>query len=298
MFHIVVRRAPGKWDAVHELVCRQLLPLITSENRPYDVAAQNWCKYSLARRHKSGREVADDVLDALTGDDHAAMAMIDELAGGHDLVPNIAEAASLLRTERPDLRGLWGAFVAGGTGTAYTSFNPKEAPAIDELLRADATLALELYPRYSDYCAAAKTTSGRDQWLADFFRGEAGAFPQPRLLWLVRRRRELRSRSRLTVVFPTTNVEPIDFLGTTEPEVYLDRLFYVWATRSGLRGLMLAENGGIGTYKWDEKVSDPAMDAAFVESWDHYCRDGATNTLRGHPRGCAGGGGLGGDRRA
>jgi hypothetical protein len=285
MFHIVVRRTPGTWDAILGLVQRHELPLITSENRPDDVAPQDWCKYILARRHATGRDVADDVMGALTGDDRAAMAMIDELAGGRDLVPKIAAAARLLRAERPDLRGLWGAFVSGGPRVAYTSFNRPSAPAIDELLRADATLGLELYPKYSDYCASGNTASQRDQWMADFFQGESGAFPQPRLQWLARRREELRSGSRLTVIFPTTDVRPVDYLGSTEPEVFLDRMFHVWATRTRFRALMLADNGGIGTYKWDEKVSDPIRDTLFVESWDHYCRDEETTTLRGAP-GC------------
>ena len=63
-------------------------------------------------------------------------------------------------------------------------------------------------------------------------------------------------------------------------------MFHVWATRTDFRALMLSENGGIGTYKWDEKVRDPDRDALFVESWNHYCIDGATTTLRGDP-GCA-----------
>jgi len=286
VFHIVVRRTPGTWDALLGLVERHELPLITSENRPDDVAPQDWCKYILARRHATARDVADDVIDALTGDDRAAMAMIDELAGGQDLVPKIADAARFLRARRPDLRGLWGAFVAGGPRTAYTSFNPPSAPAIDELLRADATLGLELYPKYADYCASGTTVSRRDQWMADFFQGESGAFPQSRLRWLAGRRQELGSRSRLTVLLPTTDVRPVDYLGSTEPEVFLDRMFYILASRSAFRALMLSENGGIGTYKWDEKVRNPDRDTLFVEAWNHYCRDGATTTLRGRP-GCA-----------
>jgi hypothetical protein len=286
VFHIVVRRTPGTWDALMELVERHELPLITSENRPDDVAPENWCKYVLARRHATGRDVAGAVTGALTGDGRAAMALIDELAGGAGLVPKVAQAARRLRLQRPDLRGRWGVLVAGGPRTAYTRLNPPEAPAIDELLRADATLALELYPRYSAYCAAGRTASRRDQWMADFFQGGAGAFPQPRLRWLAGRRRQLRSRSRLTVVFPTTDVTPLDFLGKAEPEVFLDRMFHVWATRTGFRRLMLADNGGIGTYKWDEKVSNPRRDTHFVRSWNYYCRDGARTTLRRHP-GCA-----------
>ena len=78
----------------------------------------------------------------------------------------------------------------------------------------------------------------------------------------------------------------MDYLGSDEPEVYLDNMFHVWATRTEFRALMLSDNGGIGTYKWDEKVSNPLRDALFVDSWNHYCRDGATTALRG-PSACA-----------
>ena len=285
VFHIVARRTPLRWDAIHGLVLSHELPLITSENRPADVAPGNWCKYILARRLETGRDVADAVIRALTGDrdEPAAMAMIDELAGGRGLVPKIADAARRLRRRRPDLRGRWGAFVGSGPRTAYTKFNPPEAPAIDELLRADATLTLELYPRYSAYCASAATVSGRVQWMAVFFRGGGGAFPQPRLRWLAERRQALGSASRLTVLFPTTDVSPLNYLPRTGAATYLDRMFYVWANHSGFRGMMLAGNGGIGTYKWDGAVLHRLRDTRFVECWNHYCRDGARTTMRGRP---------------
>ena len=96
VFHIVARRTPLRWDAIHGLVQGHELPLIASENRPADVAPGNWCKYILARRLETGRDVADAVIRALTGDrgEPAAMAMIDELAGGRGLVPKIADAAA------------------------------------------------------------------------------------------------------------------------------------------------------------------------------------------------------------
>ena len=68
VFHIVARRTPLRWDAIHGLVLSHELPLITSENRPADVAPGNWCKYILARRLETGRDVADAVIRALTGD--------------------------------------------------------------------------------------------------------------------------------------------------------------------------------------------------------------------------------------
>ncbi|HSJ73873.1 MAG TPA: hypothetical protein VK904_06115 [Miltoncostaeaceae bacterium] len=175
------------------------------------------------------------------------MAMVDELAGGAGLVQKVAAAARRLRQERPDLRGRWGAFVAGSPRTAYTSFNPPGSPVIDELLRADGTLRLELSPRYSDYCASGATVSARDGWMADLFQGGSGAFPQARLRWLAGRRRELGSSSRLTVPLPTTDVARLDCLGRVEPDVFLDRMLHVWATRTAFRGLILADNGGVGT---------------------------------------------------
>ena len=114
MFHIVVRRTPGTWDALMELVERHELPLITSENRPDDVAPENWCKYVLARRHATGREVAGAVTGALTGDGRAAMALIDELAGGAGLVPKVGKRPGAFACNGPTCVVGGGVLVAGG----------------------------------------------------------------------------------------------------------------------------------------------------------------------------------------
>ena len=129
VFHIVARRTPLRWDAIHGLVQGHALPLITSENRPADVAPEELVQVHPGSAPWDGpgrRRRGDPCADRRRGEP-AAMAMIEELAGGRDLVPKIADAARRLRRRRPDLRGRWGAFVGSGPRTAYTKFNPPGA---------------------------------------------------------------------------------------------------------------------------------------------------------------------------
>jgi hypothetical protein len=56
------------------------------------------------------------------------------------------------------------------------------------------------------------------------------------------------------------------------PAVFLDRMFYVWVTRSGYPSVLdLAVGGGPGAWKWDQPyMSNTSRDLAFAESFDHY----------------------------
>ena len=138
-------------------------------------------------------------------------------------------------------------------------------PAIDELLVADARLVAELYPAVSQYCGSASTTSGRDAWLAAYYRGGEGAFPQPRFKWLVDRRAALDSESLLSLAFGVTETY-LDRPGSTE---FLDRMFYVWRQHSGFGSLLFADTGGVGAYKWHDH-GPTTRDSEFVASYQHY----------------------------
>jgi hypothetical protein len=148
-------------------------------------------------------------------------------------------------------------------------------PAIDNLLDARAMIACEFYAKQSDYNNAGDTKGERDVWLGDFFRGSRGAFPQGRLHWLSERRKSRGSDSHLSALFGVTDKFVSDYS-------FLDRMFYVFVNRSGYRGLGLASNGGIGSWKWDaDGLSSSSRDVRFVESWDWYCRQGKTTLCPG-----------------
>ena len=191
--------------------------------------------------------------------------------------------ATTLRERHPGLRGRWGCYVANGPRVDLSNL----APAIDALLLADATIAVEMYPRYADYCAVGRTPAERDAWLAHFFKGGRGGdrfripIAEHRFDWLMKRRAEKRSHSRITVVFGVTDTaQPpkrgkLDFVKGPRPAHFLDRLFFVWMNRSGHPEIISAANGGAGSWKWERaNVSTSGRDDAFVQSWRHYCQQG------------------------
>ena len=121
-------------------------------------------------------------------------------------------------------------------------------------------------PRQDRYEAAGEVKWKRDAWLGDFFRGSRGAFPQPRLHWLVEQRKARGSASHISVLFGVTDRFVAD-------AGFLDRMFYVFVTRSGYRSVALASNGGVGSWKWDhEALSSTTRDSRFARSWDWYCQ--------------------------
>lgn len=72
------------------------------------------------------------------------------------------------------------------------------------------------------------------------------------------------------------------YMDGTVPSIFLDRMFYVWVTRSGYRSFLLSPAGGAGAYKWEAAaVGNTSRDLAFKESFQHYCIDGLTSSRLG-----------------
>ncbi len=268
MFHIIHGGYPRLWDELHALVREHPGTYLCSTNRPDGVAPEHWCE-KLSPLHSlnadgtlSGDRLADAVQRALEAG--RARVMVDELNLRSRAA--VAVCAARLRERFPAGAGRWGAFIVHGPAVSYVNLN-REGNALDELLRADAILASEMYPRQSLLAAQ----EAPDNWLAAFYAGgSAGVhtFP-PRLAWLWERRRELRSASRCTVVLGVT-----DFYMDRPHEgpEFLERVLRIWAARPEVGAFLLAANGGVGSYKWDgsptpHRMSDPARAAAFVRAW-------------------------------
>lgn len=259
-FHLIHKDFEASWDAIAELAELRPEVLITSQNRPEWLEPVRWAQRTSPSYFGSGAEMADHVHAVLSDWENApAVVLVDELRAEH--IGAVAEFAARMREQYPQWEGRWGVWLVHGIGVSYAALQP----AIDELLRADARLVAELYPAVSQYCAAGSTTAARDQWLASYYRGQQGSFPQPRFRWLVDRRTELGSGSPLSLAFGVTDT----YLDRPGAEVFLDRMFYVWRHHSGFGSLLFAEVGGVGAYKWHDH-GPTSRDSDFVASYQHY----------------------------
>lgn len=257
--HIVVIADRAHWDAIRALSDAGLGPMITSQNKPDDLPFERWTRNIHHSTYPTGEALADGIHQILCAPDGApARVMIDEVRG--ESIDKIAAAAERLRTRYPQWAGRWGAYLVNGEGVSYPRLNP----AIDALLDAHAVIGVELYVHQSRYCASGANAGARDVWLAGFFRGDENL---GRFQWLADRRAGRGSQSHLTLLFGVTDA----YLDGAQPAVFLDRMFYVWATRSGHPSVILQENGGVGAYKWEAAdVGNTSRDLAFQEAYQHY----------------------------
>ena len=201
--------------------------------------------------------------------------IVDELRGGENsTLKRVAACATWLHRERPALNdGHWAIYLAHQNIAAFDTL----LPALDPVLAAGATIAVEMYATQRAYCAAGGAGAG-DVWLADFFLGGRGSSPRAGFAWLADRRRRLGSRSRMTAVFGVTDT----YLDGRDPFVFLDRMFFVWMSRTGFPGVLAAANGGAGSYKWQRgHLDSTTRDQRFAAAWEHYCRRGQTSSLAG-----------------
>lgn len=268
--HIVHIADTWAWDSILVLSDADLGPMITSQNKPADLAYERWTQNIHHSWYATGEDMADAINGILSPVGAAPMkVLVDELKT--ESMDKLEACANRMRTVYPQWTGRWGTYVVNGSGVAYPNLNP----AIDALLDADAILAVELYTARSTYCASGNTAYERDVWLSEFF---AGTSTQGRFGWLVARRTSRGSPSHLNVLFGVTDT----YMNETGPAVFLDRMFYVWVTRSGYRSFLLAANGGAGAWKWDQPyMSNTSRDQAFAESFLHYCVDGYTSSRLG-----------------
>jgi hypothetical protein len=287
-FQIVHRDFYTRWDALDALGQRAPYVHIASQNQPSTVPHERWTQNITTEYgwdegtvvpFRTAADVASFIHRMLQkGDAGPRYVMIDELRGAADRSTQaiVHDAAVLMRQRYPQWRGRWGAYVVNGMSVGYTGLNDGAKPAIDALLDAGAVIAAEMYAIRREYCAAGTTAAQRDAWLGDFFHGSRGAFPQPRFHWLAQRKVARRSTSQLSILFGVTD----GYMTGTGPAIFLDRMFYVWRTRSGYPSVLLPNGGGVGAWKWHDE-SPTSRDQAFVQSFEHYVAQGRLTSLKG-----------------
>lgn len=271
-FHIVDRDDIYTYDSIVGLVNAYRGPLITSQNPPKTVDHLHWAQNISVTWYADGAEMAAAVDAALTPVDSAPMfVMIDEVRS--ESIQLVADAAVILARDYPRWAGRWGAYLVNGEGVGYDGLNP----AVDALLDANAVIVAEMYADQDRYCASYDSAGSRDVWLAAWFAGESEGFGK-RFGWLANRRNEMGSASQLQVLFGVTET----YMNGTNPAIFLDRMFYVWMTRSGFPSTLSLANGGVGAYKWDDPYnSNTSRDLAFADSFDHYVVQGLTSSRQG-----------------
>lgn len=271
-FHIVHKDDTHAWDAILALNQAHGSVLVASQNKPVQIGPDRWAQNISVTWYTTGQEMADAINKALVQPDGPAKVMIDELRG--DSIHKVADCANHMRVYYPQWMGHWGVYLVNGEAVSYANLQP----AIDAVLAANAVMAAEFYPKRSRYCASGSNAGARDLWLAGFFRGGQGAFGQARFAWLAERRRVRNSISQLSVLFGVTDA----FLDGTNAAIFLDRMFYVWATRSGFPSIAHLHNGGPGSWKWDQPyMSNSSRDLAFMHSFNHYAVSGQSGSRLG-----------------
>lgn len=281
-YHYSDRDDPDFWDGILGLADQGAM--ICTQNRPDAVPPERWCRL-ISGDYMSADEIVATIHHAFQTDpEKPAKVMIDEIEeSSKDKLTVVAET---LRDHYPQYAGRWGAFIMNEDPSCSPCYGTKEA-AVNAFLSANAVLAAEMYIGRGAYCSCGGTCAGttsygpRDIWLADFFAGDM--VNRKKFAWLVQRRGELGSSSQLSVLFITVDGS----VGTSDAYIFIDRMFYIWVTRSGFRSFLLASNGGAGAYKWqylnndgNVAVSSPNRDNLFADSFRHYCLDPGSTTSR------------------
>jgi hypothetical protein len=274
-FHTVVIADTTRWDSIRALADADLGPILVSDNKPADLPYERWTRRISASREDTGEALAALVAAELGNPAGAPIkVVVDELREEYadKLLAMIREMAA----RYPQWRGRWGVYIVNGSAVHYAHYSAQ----IDALLDAGAMILAEMYPQAADYCAAGPRVIDRDLWLARFFRGDENI---ARLHWLVNRKADRGSDSHVSVVFGVID----RFHAPVTPAIFLDRMFYVFVTRSDHRELIDPANGGPGAWKWqapadgNDNVSNSSRDQVFAEAFDHYLVQGRNDSRLG-----------------
>ena len=272
-FHIVTHWNPYAWDSILGLAKSNPRILIASQNPQAGVAYTSWARNIHPSQFATPTAMADAMhLTFVTNVNSPRIILIDELKTSTEAY--IKAVADRMRTVYPQWKGRWGAYLVNGASISY----PNLTAGIDALLVAGAFIVPEMYPHKSSYCSSGTSAGAQDKWLGEFFRGSGGAFPQGRFHWLVQRRTYRASTSHLPILFGVAD----SFVGGSGASVFIDRMFYVWVTRSGYPGTLSSANGGPGAWKWDyPAMSNTSRDLAFAQSYQHYVVQGLKTSRLG-----------------
>jgi hypothetical protein len=273
-FHFTYQSSLTYWDSILAMSATHPSVAFVSAAKPPQIGPERWAAYLSYRSNPqpTAADVNQLLIDPVNG---PRWVMFEEL---HNAESNtfFAQLATDLHMNYPQWDGRWGIFIGFGNYPAWSS-------AIDAVQKANGILSLELYPSQTEYCASGTNGGQRDIWLSEQFIGNANL---GRLNWLIARKAlNNNSQSFITPLFGVGDV----LLNGQSPAIFLDRMFYVWMTRTNQPSMISAANGGPGAYKWQNVAETPlgygvgntSRDLAFSESFNHYSVNGLTTSRLG-----------------
>jgi hypothetical protein len=286
--HRVVLADTNRWDSIKTAVNGSGMGRISSQNdpTPNGVSQAKWDhvigvfsspgvllpQYAGANGHVA---LANDIFNSFVTYPNA-LVTVDELNSAS--VNLIALTAGYLGSA---YNNWWGAYVVNGTSVSYSNLSY----AIDNLLINNCRIMLEFYPTYSGYMASGTTAAARDTWLGNFYRGNASGFGD-RLAWLMTRKGTSFPNS-LSIIQPVLGAGDAHLNASTETKKaqMLDRMMYVFMTKSGFPSLgRQPNNGGFGSFKWDSSAAGQASvatrDQTWVDSYNWYSISGSYTSSR------------------
>lgn len=249
----------------------------TNANLPAGITSSTkYARIVLVSSSMTPQQLAGSVTSAMA--DPNLFVAINEISSAANVTGTantlIAQAAAIIG---PGYANRWGAYIAYGSASSGPNFQPFTA-AIDAVYANHGRLLPELYAGYAGYftsCSGCTNDGQRDISLNSRFFSGAG-----KLSWLMQRK-PAGSQSQVHPIFAVGNTV-LTSANDTNNARFLDRLFYVFVTRSGYRWLALnAQNpGGIGSYKWDDQAwgtgTNTTRDNYFSILWNRYSIAGAT----------------------
>jgi hypothetical protein len=217
LIHVCTKR-DGRW---RDLPGNTIIA--THYPKPEGLGRERWAQNISYMWYVDANEMVRAIVGGLTSPDGPRYVMIDELKA--ETADMISHAAYILRTEHPELAGRWGVYLVNGSNVSYG--RGTMGWAVDQCLIANAIICPEFYLQASKHQTDRKIKKAM-----------MGSLLHKRASWLIKRRKHLRSVSRVVALMGVTP----KYLDEPTPELFATRQSRIWQETTGAT---------MGAWKWD-----------------------------------------------
>lgn len=217
LIHVCTKR-DGRWKDLPGNVV-----IATHHPKPEGLGRERWAQNISYMWYVDANEMVRAIVGGLTSPDGPRYVMIDELKS--ETADMIAHVAYILRTEHSELAGRWGVYLVNGSNVSYG--RGMMGWAVEQCLIANAIICPEFYLQASQHQTDRKIK-----------RAMMGSPLHRRASWLIKRRKQLRSTSRVVALMGITP----KYLDEHNPEMFAVRQSRIWHETTGAT---------MGAWKWD-----------------------------------------------